>query len=262
MPQKPTTPDKAAEISAIVSRLLLHYWTATEHAAIRQAQVEDWIEDLIEFDLDIIRDACAIWRRRPKASRPLPGQVRALCVDMQQERKEEQHRAIAQQQDGGTWPQWLYDIWGPASTGRIARQQALDDMKRRYARGRAYREGRLAEFDLGLGEQEDFKPGKNFRFTDQEVRERLEYARMKGYETWNDFLAAVEDRRESMMPFYDWSVARRPGPKLVAVKGFKTIGEALNLAQDEDKAWRKLGFYITHKPEERSPFASYPDDPT
>lgn len=62
-----------------MSRLLSHYWTADDEPAARQAQIEDWIEDLVEFGPDIAAAACGEWRRRPGGKRPTPGDIRALC---------------------------------------------------------------------------------------------------------------------------------------------------------------------------------------
>jgi hypothetical protein len=64
-------------VSALVSRLLNHYWTADDHPAVRQAQVEDWLEDLCDFDLQAIEDACARWRRS-WSRRPTPADIVAL----------------------------------------------------------------------------------------------------------------------------------------------------------------------------------------
>lgn len=223
----------------MILRLLSHYWTADDHPATREAQVEDWLEDLIEFDLDVVRDACAEWRRRDENKRPTPGQIRKICFDEQQERRTTSQRSLESQQDGGTWPSWLYDIWGPASTGRIERQKALDMQQERYARAQAYRDGKLAEFDAAPA----IPPATTgFRFTDEEIRTRLEWARVKGYQTWNDFLDAVQAGKESVVPYLENWKANHPGPQPVA--GFKTA--------------RDLG--VTSTP--RSPLASYPDDPT
>jgi hypothetical protein len=55
-----------------------HYWTADDHPAARQAQIEDWIADLVEFDLEVIEFACREWRRK-EIRRPLPAQIRDLA---------------------------------------------------------------------------------------------------------------------------------------------------------------------------------------
>lgn len=266
-------------IADIVTRLLSHFATADEPLAVRQAMAQDWVDDLEEFALADIEAATKEWRQT-FATRPTIAEIRKLAIANQ--RRESDRRALedkSREQEGGSWEPWLYEIWGPASTGRIARQQALDDWNRRLARGEAYREGRLAEFDAGLGRQTPAGSGKNFRFTDKEIRKRLEYARLKGYETWGDFQIAHEAGKESMLPFVDWAAARRPGPKLQPVKGFRSLGEVLGnmgvsstpsvpvtwMEPDaEGKLLPRASAYS--EPHARrapnSSLASYPEDPT
>jgi hypothetical protein len=81
MPSKPFSRETLHELSAMVSRLLQHYWTATEPIAARRTQIEDWIEDLREFPLAIVEGACREWRRQPEPRRPLPGDIRRLCIE-------------------------------------------------------------------------------------------------------------------------------------------------------------------------------------
>lgn len=122
-------------ISETVSRLLGHFWTANDTTAARQAQIEDWLEDLREFRSAIVAEACTEIRHRPGTKRPMPGDVRILCLDIQRRNREQQLAIEAKNaaQHGGTWESWLFDIWGPASTGRIARKAAIQ------ARHEAYR---------------------------------------------------------------------------------------------------------------------------
>jgi hypothetical protein len=82
------TREKAVEVSGRVSRLLSHYWTAADPQASRKLQIEDWIEDLIEFNLDVIDEALRDWRRQPGGRRPTPGDIRALCVQEQRRQRE------------------------------------------------------------------------------------------------------------------------------------------------------------------------------
>jgi hypothetical protein len=79
-----SSPAAVREIAAIVSKLLSHFWTADDPAATRQAQISDWIADLEEFSLEIVAKACAEWRRRPGARRPLPGDIRAICIELRE----------------------------------------------------------------------------------------------------------------------------------------------------------------------------------
>ena len=63
-----------------MTRLLFHYWTADDSPEARQAQIEDWIEDLIEFGPRIVADACQEWRRGHDR-RPTPSDIRGLCKE-------------------------------------------------------------------------------------------------------------------------------------------------------------------------------------
>lgn len=63
-----------------------------------------------------------------------------------------------------------------------------------------------------------------FRFTEEELRTRAEWAEIKGYRSWDEFLRAVEEGFESILPYRDWYMAEHASP---TVKGFKTVGEAL-----------------------------------
>jgi hypothetical protein len=61
-------------VSALVSRLLSHYWTADDPPATRQAQLEDWIEDLACYSTVIIEGALLVWRREENR-RPTPADI-------------------------------------------------------------------------------------------------------------------------------------------------------------------------------------------
>jgi hypothetical protein len=67
---------------------MFHYWQADEPPAVRALQLEDWLEDLAEFGPAIVADACRQWRRKPNSRRPLPGDIRALCLNEERERQE------------------------------------------------------------------------------------------------------------------------------------------------------------------------------
>jgi hypothetical protein len=45
----------------------------------RRAQAEDWIEDLIEFDVGDVQTACVEWRRS-QPRRPTPADIRLLAI--------------------------------------------------------------------------------------------------------------------------------------------------------------------------------------
>jgi hypothetical protein len=69
-----------AELSATVTRLLQHYWTADDPVTVRTAQIADWLEDLREFGPAVVARACVEWRR-VGSRRPLPSDIRRLCIE-------------------------------------------------------------------------------------------------------------------------------------------------------------------------------------
>ncbi len=68
-----------ALMSETIARLMNHYWTADDHPAVRQAQIEDWLEDLSEFGLGVVRFACGDWRR-DQTRRPTPADIRRIAA--------------------------------------------------------------------------------------------------------------------------------------------------------------------------------------
>ncbi len=73
------------EIAALIARLMGHYWTADDDPASRRAQAEDWIDDLIEFDVGDVQNACVEWRRS-QSRRPTPSDVRLIAIAEQRNR--------------------------------------------------------------------------------------------------------------------------------------------------------------------------------
>jgi len=69
------------------------YWTADEDPALRRAQIPFWLAALEEFDLDVVRQVILEWSQRPGSKRPLPGDIRALCIPEHNRRAQE--RALA-----------------------------------------------------------------------------------------------------------------------------------------------------------------------
>ena len=141
MPPNPTSPATVSAISLLVTKLLSHYWTSEEHAAARQAQVEDWIDDLVEFGSGVVQEACAEWRRS-ETRRPLPADIRKLCAEERDRREWRATRALPPPAPVPTQRQL-----DAAEERRLA--IAINDM--RYARGDAYRAGKLAEWDAANG---------------------------------------------------------------------------------------------------------------
>jgi hypothetical protein len=67
---------------------MFHYWVADETPAVRTLQLEDWLEDLVEFGPAIVAEACREWRHKPGGRRPTPGDIRTLCIETQRSRHE------------------------------------------------------------------------------------------------------------------------------------------------------------------------------
>jgi hypothetical protein len=227
-----------------------HYWVADDLLSSRESQVTDWIEDLIEFDLDIVRGAIVEWRRKPGGHRPTPGDIHSLAFAAQQDRRERRDALEDKtaQQAGLRWESWLYELWGPASTGIEDRRQAIAAHPPRYARAEQWRAAGSKPIKHGtVPPLENFSPpaSKEFVFTEQELEERRIWAAENNYASWDAYLDDVETGKASILPFYDWSMRRRGVSPLPPVPGFKTIGSALGIPT----------------PAPRSPLASYPDDP-
>jgi hypothetical protein len=101
--------------------LLAHYWTAADRVETRQAQIEDWVEDLAEFGAVGVREACREWRQTGDR-RPLPADIRALCV--RNATVEAERRALTDERRN-RWPRWLEDTWGSEPEGPRKRAEAL-----------------------------------------------------------------------------------------------------------------------------------------
>jgi hypothetical protein len=123
------------ELTGMITSLLNHYWTADDLLASREAQLADWLEDLSRFDLSIVRDALAEWRRKPGSRRPTPGDIYAICFTAQQDH----HRLLENKTKAQTWEPWLYELWGPAATAQPARQAAIAAQEARYQRAEQWR---------------------------------------------------------------------------------------------------------------------------
>jgi hypothetical protein len=63
----------------LVSRMMNHYWTDRDHLATRQAEIEDWLDDLVEFPLGAIEGAIITWRRNERR-KPTPADIRKLIL--------------------------------------------------------------------------------------------------------------------------------------------------------------------------------------
>lgn len=68
------------QVASLVTRLLNHYWTANEPEEVRRAQVEDWIEDLVQFGPEVVSRACGRWRLTQNR-RPTPADIVKLAIE-------------------------------------------------------------------------------------------------------------------------------------------------------------------------------------
>jgi hypothetical protein len=109
--------------------LLNHYWTAADHIAVREAQIEDWIDDLIEFGPKIVAEACRRWRNT-ESRRPTPADIRKFCI-------EDRALALPPSVEEGPWPKWMEDIWGPEPAGPARRAASLRELPAAQAQGAA-----------------------------------------------------------------------------------------------------------------------------
>ena len=98
----------------------------------RQAQIEDWIEDLHEFDLDVIAEACASWRR-VGTKRPTIADIRLLCVRERDDRALPQQPALDTPEQRDAYARSVgFHSWGE-------REAALERQRERFARAEAWR---------------------------------------------------------------------------------------------------------------------------
>jgi hypothetical protein len=82
--------------------LLSHYWRPEDDPAVFKLQAADWVDDLSEYDADVVAGACKMWRRA-NSKRPTPHELRALC------RAELEYRRPIEVPD----PDEPRDVYGP-----------------------------------------------------------------------------------------------------------------------------------------------------
>jgi len=77
-------PADRGALLARIHALLSHYRQEALPAAVEQAIAEDWADDLGEYPMWAVEQACREWRRHPTKFRykPLPGDIRNLCVEL------------------------------------------------------------------------------------------------------------------------------------------------------------------------------------
>lgn len=67
------------QIASLIARLMGHYWAADTPIEIRRELARDWLEDLREFPLAMVENACREWRQT-QSRRPTPADIRKLCI--------------------------------------------------------------------------------------------------------------------------------------------------------------------------------------
>jgi hypothetical protein len=118
----------------------------------RQAQIEDWLEDLTEFPIKHVEAACREWRRSGQR-RPLPSDIRTLAIAEQRRSAECAEMRMLPPPYPITRPKTL-NCWEPGYAARydeqwfrnlpveMQRQRKEEDL----ARAEAHRSGTEAEF--------------------------------------------------------------------------------------------------------------------
>ncbi len=77
------TPGDSGAVLARVYSLLAHYRGNDLPNAVEAAVAADWLDDVGGFPEDVVAGACRRWRRGPKMRyRPLPGEIREICLDL------------------------------------------------------------------------------------------------------------------------------------------------------------------------------------
>jgi len=71
----------------MLTTLMSLYWTADETIELREAQMQMWLTDLAEFDLECITYAVTEWRQE-ETRRPVPAELRRLAIQAQRKRDE------------------------------------------------------------------------------------------------------------------------------------------------------------------------------
>jgi len=73
-------PESRTEVQGLLNGLMRYYWTENESMTARDLVIGDLLEDTVEFDLAVLRAACAEWRREHD-ERPKPSQLRRACIE-------------------------------------------------------------------------------------------------------------------------------------------------------------------------------------
>ena len=128
------------EIAPSIGILLALYWQPDEAPGTRLAIAEAWLEELVEFEMTVVAEACRDWRRS-QTRRPLLAEIFKSCREGQENADWRRQRALpppqpqageapawftADMQKDWSWPEYEGDERSPwqRRSAAIARQQA------------------------------------------------------------------------------------------------------------------------------------------
>jgi len=144
VPQKLSSPDCIREVAAIITRLFNLYPTGDEPAEVRQAVAEAWLEELVEFDVQIVDEICREWRRG-QTRRPTLAEIYRHCKEGQA--LADWRGAKKLRKPAGSIDPEIDRLW---NGDMAARQQAIADQKARYEQAAAWRAAKREHVDAAF----------------------------------------------------------------------------------------------------------------
>jgi hypothetical protein len=87
------TPATAMQIGEALERLALHYPVLRRTDQENDLAARDWADDMADCPVDLIAEACRLWRNTGAERFPTPGQLKALIGDILRTRKAYGERA-------------------------------------------------------------------------------------------------------------------------------------------------------------------------
>lgn len=84
-PHQQAKPQRSKMLALILSRLAIHYYRPDFTEGQAKLLIEDMVQDLGEFNTDIVTEACSAYRQRKDSKFfPTSGVLRALCNEIEQ----------------------------------------------------------------------------------------------------------------------------------------------------------------------------------
>lgn len=73
----------------LIATLLSHHYVPDQPQAIAEAVAADWLDDLKPFPVDVVREACVVWRNSEISTkrRPLPADISISCRQIMADRR-------------------------------------------------------------------------------------------------------------------------------------------------------------------------------